>query len=164
MLRPYIVRGYRIGFTRTWQSLFTLHNETSNVWSHLLAAFLFIWFTLYVFIYMAVPRMPAFPQEWCPRLSTEAINQFLESNGIVNHPEPHSFHSGYNHHTEAFERIESMVFASYDKLRSVNQQCLQNLLTLVPTFITQSYYESGGGQQFFEQKMAKFLELTERMR
>ncbi len=46
----YILRGYRIGFntkTKILKSLFLLHNESVNVWSHLLGVLaffgLFIW-------------------------------------------------------------------------------------------------------------------------
>lgn len=37
---PHIKKGYRVGFSvrHTLVSLFTLHNETVNVWSHLLGA------------------------------------------------------------------------------------------------------------------------------
>ena len=33
------------------------HNETGNVWSHLLAALLFVWFGVYVAIYMVTPTV-----------------------------------------------------------------------------------------------------------
>jgi hypothetical protein len=46
----YILRGYRIGFNtkaKILKSMFMLHNETVNVWSHMLGVFgffgLFIW-------------------------------------------------------------------------------------------------------------------------
>jgi adiponectin receptor len=41
----YIVRGYRINFTtpkRVLKSLFMIHNESVNIWSHLLGAVLFV--------------------------------------------------------------------------------------------------------------------------
>jgi hypothetical protein len=47
----YIKRGYRINFNtigRVLKSLFKLHNETTNIWSHLLAAILFTSFTVYI--------------------------------------------------------------------------------------------------------------------
>jgi hypothetical protein len=46
----YILRGYRINFNtnkRIFRSLFLLHNETVNVWSHLLGVFAFIGFLIY---------------------------------------------------------------------------------------------------------------------
>jgi len=47
----YIKYGYRINFNttkRVLKSLFMWHNETTNIWSHLLAAFLFIGFMIYI--------------------------------------------------------------------------------------------------------------------
>eukprot|EP00826_Nyctotherus_ovalis_P055962 TRINITY_DN7487_c0_g1_i19.p2 TRINITY_DN7487_c0_g1~~TRINITY_DN7487_c0_g1_i19.p2 ORF type:complete len:154 (-),score=38.00 TRINITY_DN7487_c0_g1_i19:649-1110(-) len=47
----YIRRGYRINFNttgRVLKSLFMCHNETTNIWSHLLAAFLFAAFMIYI--------------------------------------------------------------------------------------------------------------------
>jgi adiponectin receptor len=41
----FILRGYRIGFNtkeKIMKSIFMLHNETVNVWSHLLGVFAFI--------------------------------------------------------------------------------------------------------------------------
>ena len=53
---PRIKRGYRINFSNyrlARLSLFQLHNETVNVWSHLLGALLFVWFSAYAFIWMS---------------------------------------------------------------------------------------------------------------
>lgn len=47
----YIKKGYRINFNttgRVLKSLFMCHNETTNIWSHLLAAFLFTAFMIYI--------------------------------------------------------------------------------------------------------------------
>jgi len=52
----HIDTGYRIGYNtklKAFLSLFELHNETGNVWSHLLGALLYISFTVYVIIYMS---------------------------------------------------------------------------------------------------------------
>jgi adiponectin receptor len=41
----YILRGYRINFNtkkKICRSLFLLHNETVNVWSHIIGVFVFI--------------------------------------------------------------------------------------------------------------------------
>lgn len=50
----FIRRGYRIGYNRSiksiFLSLFEMHNETINVWSHMLGMFFFaslIFYTLY---------------------------------------------------------------------------------------------------------------------
>ena len=47
---PHIKRGYRLGlsFTQCLRSMFQLHNETVNVWSHLFGAILFVWLVFYV--------------------------------------------------------------------------------------------------------------------
>lgn len=44
MHKKYIKRGYRINFNNTQlvKSLFMLHNETVNVWTHLIGMFIFI--------------------------------------------------------------------------------------------------------------------------
>ena len=41
----YVKEGYRINFDKTWyivKSLFMIHNETANVWTHLLGAMIFV--------------------------------------------------------------------------------------------------------------------------
>ena len=52
----YIETGYRIGYNtyyKAFMSLFELHNETGNVWSHIIGALIFMCFLLYVFFYMS---------------------------------------------------------------------------------------------------------------
>ena len=53
-----ILYGYKVNHFKKrdcmW-SLFTLHNESFNVWSHLIGALCFIYFTYYVKSYMAMP-------------------------------------------------------------------------------------------------------------
>ena len=47
----YVKRGYRINFTsfkRILKSLFMCHNESTNVWSHLCGALLFVMFIVYI--------------------------------------------------------------------------------------------------------------------
>jgi len=47
----YILRGYRVNFNTTkriLKSLFMIHNETTNIWSHLAGMLLFIVFITYV--------------------------------------------------------------------------------------------------------------------
>jgi hypothetical protein len=46
----YILRGYRIGFNtkaKILKSIFMLHNESVNVWSHLIGVFVFIALLIY---------------------------------------------------------------------------------------------------------------------
>lgn len=46
---PYVLSGYRINmdFNECINSLFSLHNETWNIWSHLFGALLFLFFSFY---------------------------------------------------------------------------------------------------------------------
>jgi len=55
--------GYRINFNtfpRILRSLFMLHNESVNVWSHLLGVLLFIGLIFHTFHFKAPPAM----QSW----------------------------------------------------------------------------------------------------
>ncbi len=55
----YIKKGYRVNFNsikRVVKSLFMLHNESMNVWSHLCGAILFIGLITYVAIWLS-PRL-----------------------------------------------------------------------------------------------------------
>lgn len=50
--------GYRIGFNKkrdVFKSLFIWHNESTNVWTHLIGVFIFIGLIIYTSIYMAPP-------------------------------------------------------------------------------------------------------------
>ena len=52
---PNIKTGYRIGYNTNrlaFKSLFQIHNETGNVWSHLLGALLFVAMGFYVTMFM----------------------------------------------------------------------------------------------------------------
>lgn len=80
MIKPYIFKGYRIGFTSNFEvfkSLFMWHNETSNTWSHILGALMFVWFLIYVACFMNLPQMPALGNEFCATLSS-GNNTFVE--------------------------------------------------------------------------------------
>lgn len=49
----YLISGHRIehyGFRETFKSLFTWHNETLNIWSHLLPALIFCIVLVFLFI------------------------------------------------------------------------------------------------------------------
>eukprot|EP00831_Metopus_contortus_P063280 TRINITY_DN5571_c0_g1_i4.p1 TRINITY_DN5571_c0_g1~~TRINITY_DN5571_c0_g1_i4.p1 ORF type:complete len:436 (-),score=31.65 TRINITY_DN5571_c0_g1_i4:61-1329(-) len=60
----YIKAGYRINFCsfdRVLRSLFMCHNETTNVWSHLIGVFIFIGFTIYISVIVApIEKFPSF--------------------------------------------------------------------------------------------------------
>jgi predicted membrane channel-forming protein YqfA (hemolysin III family) len=54
----YVIHGYRINYNTNWlalRSLFQLHNETGNVWTHLIGVLMFVWFTIYVYLYLEQP-------------------------------------------------------------------------------------------------------------
>jgi hypothetical protein len=56
----YILTGYRINFNtigKSLKSLFMLHNESVNVWSHLIGAFFFVFLILNTYLYLAPPGM-----------------------------------------------------------------------------------------------------------
>jgi hypothetical protein len=56
----YIVRGYRINhdsYIRAFLSLFSLHNESINIWSHFIGAAIFVWSIWYLLMYMQPPSM-----------------------------------------------------------------------------------------------------------
>ena len=51
----HIKTGYRICFHTYWEAartLFMIHNETLNVWSHLIGALFFSFLVFYVLIYL----------------------------------------------------------------------------------------------------------------
>ena len=53
----YVENGYRVGYTYSesiW-SVFEIHNETVNVWVHILGAFIFLYFLLLSIGSLAVP-------------------------------------------------------------------------------------------------------------
>ena len=57
---PYILTGYRINFTtpiRAIKSILMLHNESFNVWSHLVGTIGFLLMLFYVLAYLQPPSM-----------------------------------------------------------------------------------------------------------
>ena len=51
----YLIRGYRIGFNtklKILKSLCVIHNESINVWTHLIGVFVFIGLIIYTSIYI----------------------------------------------------------------------------------------------------------------
>ena len=51
----YIVKGYRIdyGVADIFKSLIAFHNETINIWSHLLGSLIFVFLIIYVSIFVS---------------------------------------------------------------------------------------------------------------
>lgn len=65
----YILGGYRVNFDnpkRLIRSLFMLHNETVNIWSHLLGVFFFLFLIYYTFFYLAPPEVKPTTPELLP--------------------------------------------------------------------------------------------------
>ena len=55
-----LIRGYRINYKTKMlatKSIFIIHNETVNVWSHLLGAIFFIYMIFYVIVYLPPSSM-----------------------------------------------------------------------------------------------------------
>jgi len=51
-VNPYILTGYRVNFNsfrRLFRSLFMLHNETINIWTHLIGGLIFIFLIIHTF-------------------------------------------------------------------------------------------------------------------
>lgn len=64
-----IFTGYRIGYNthaKAAGSLFEWHNETTNVWSHLLCGLLFVYLIFYVYLYMSPPEVRIRDLQECP--------------------------------------------------------------------------------------------------
>ena len=56
----FVLSGYRINFNSTkriFSSLFMVHNESVNIWSHLIGVYFFIALIGYTFFYLAPPEM-----------------------------------------------------------------------------------------------------------
>jgi hypothetical protein len=66
-----VVTGYRINYNDSYaalRSLFTLHNETVNIWSHLLGALLF--FALLICLDLSPVTLVTPPSDWCSLLNS----------------------------------------------------------------------------------------------
>mmetsp|Transcript_557 Transcript_557/g.555 ORF Transcript_557/g.555 Transcript_557/m.555 type:complete len:171 (+) Transcript_557:12-524(+) len=56
----YILTGYRINFNSfkvALRSLFMIHNETTNIWSHLFGVFLYIFLVIYITFWTATDNV-----------------------------------------------------------------------------------------------------------
>ena len=54
-----ILSGYRINFNtmrKISRTIFMIHNETVNVWSHLIGVIFFILLISYTYVYMVPPK------------------------------------------------------------------------------------------------------------
>ena len=64
----FIKTGYRRPDTllRAFFTIFEWHNESINVWSHLLAGLVFIYLIFYVYLYMSTPEVRIRDLHECP--------------------------------------------------------------------------------------------------
>ena len=63
---PYILYGYRIGFTnakRVIKSLFMIHNETTNIWSHIIGVLIYVFFIIYLLFWTAPDIRENLPED-----------------------------------------------------------------------------------------------------
>ena len=58
-VNEHIEEGYRVGYgyKDLFFSIFQLHNETANIWTHLLGAVLFVYLFFMAYFYIYIPRM-----------------------------------------------------------------------------------------------------------
>ncbi len=55
LANKYIETGFRIGYDtnyKVYKSVFEFHNETGNIWSHLIGALIFVALAAYIALYM----------------------------------------------------------------------------------------------------------------
>lgn len=71
----YIIRGYRINHNtckRTCSSLFSCHNESVNVWSHLCGVGLF--FTIFLFLFLTYQTNEQLSDQMYQKFLTQRAN------------------------------------------------------------------------------------------
>ena len=77
-----ILSGYRINFNtmrRILSTVFMIHNETVNIWTHLIGVTFFICLILYTSIYMVPPNTS---QVWYP---DHVTTRKRDSELLINH-------------------------------------------------------------------------------
>ena len=94
------------------------------MWSHLLGALLFIAMGFYVAANMH-PDVPIVSSvDVCPAIGNQcAVDSYFKLGDTV-HSNPTIFHSFYNHHVEAFERIEETVRVAIKATEGVLRDCV----------------------------------------
>ena len=92
---PYIHGGYRVGLG-SWRSalwsLFQMHNETMNVWTHLVGAVLFASLLLYVLF--SISDMPLVMHHRAPSDPSASLSPALRSQPLLQRSG-----AGYNNYT-----------------------------------------------------------------
>lgn len=103
-------RGQRINYTTdelAWRSLFELHNETCNVWSHMLGAGLFVLFIAYIFVYLEHPALSLVYRPDACSIDTQVVDAALWHRQTES--EPHWFHSYLNQAAFTLEHLDQTV-------------------------------------------------------
>lgn len=127
----FIETGYRLNYNtvgKSLRSIFQWHNETSNIWSHLLGSLMFVWIIYYISSYMS-PKQILLTQGGGMCLA-EPVERF--------HPEASLAHSYYNHHAEEFEIVESTLRHCMSQVEgNLNNctTCLETLSASIPEYI-----------------------------
>jgi hypothetical protein len=78
-----VVTGYRVNYNDSFKalrSLFQLHNETVNIWSHLLGALLFI--ALLIGLDLQPVTLVTGPSDWCSLLSQDNSTDMGTCSGL----------------------------------------------------------------------------------
>jgi len=81
-----IITGYRINYTTNrdvLRSLFIMHNETINIWSHGLGFFVFVGILGYVITHLAPNSFHSYPQRDYVSRWTADFNQSLEKSRVL---------------------------------------------------------------------------------
>jgi hypothetical protein len=121
----YIHSGYRIGFN-TWRqtlgSLFMLHNESVNVWSHLIGVFIFLIFIVYTAIKLGPKLDPDFHFEMTEQFNT--LYQMIDDATFWDKDDIHNF----TKELIRFDEFESLNFRTdhtlfYNITENFHPQC-----------------------------------------
>jgi hypothetical protein len=90
--------------------MFTIHNETVNIWSHWLGVFVALGTALYLTYYLQTPAVQL--KNICSANLDDCLleNQILGAQ--VLHPEPSFFHYHYNTKVEQIKHLEATIKAA----------------------------------------------------
>ena len=164
--------GYRIGYNthaKAGWSLFEWHNESINVWSHLLAGLVFIYLIFYVYLYMSTPEVRIRDLHECP-LEHECTLEKLILTQEPQHNEPSIMHNFLNKDAEFVETIEQIIrhslLSAQESLAKCGH-CLERFVADIPSFVTKQVsvlgdmYNTANMPDFVSLKQKNFLELAQ---
>ena len=93
---PHLKTGFRVCFHTYYdcaRSLFMLHNETMNVWSHLIGASIFVFMAFYVLIYLkptSLHESASIVSRWSSGFDQGKFDQLFCDREDFNFPKPDS--------------------------------------------------------------------------